>query len=373
MMARAGLGQTRRWVIKLGSALLTNEGGGLKTDTLATWVVQMMQLRRRGVELVLVSSGAVAEGLSRLGRRRRPHALNELQAAAAIGQMGLIRAWESCFQRYGVHTAQILLTHDDVADRRRYLNARATLRTLLGAGVVPIVNENDSVATEEIRFGDNDRLAGLVVNLIEADLLVILTDQAGLYDSDPQTNEKALLIKTGAAGDAKLEAGAGAGGSLGRGGMVTKLHAAKTAAKSGAQTVIAYGLEEDILLRIHAGEELGTMLTTRQAPLAARKQWLASHNRSRARLHLDQGAARMLRDEGKSLLAVGVVGVEGEFQRGEIVSCINPAGAEIACGLVNYNADETRRIMGQGSDKIEELLGYLDAPELIHRDNMVIL
>jgi len=370
---RKNLVQSRIWVIKLGSALLTNAGCGLKTDTLAIWVKQIMQLKKQGIDVVLVSSGAVAEGISRLGWAQRPHALHELQAAAAIGQMGLIQAYESCFQKYAVHTAQVLLTHDDISDRQRYLNARSTLRTLIHLGIVPVVNENDTVATEEIRFGDNDALAGLVVNLIEADLLVVLTDQPGLYNSDPRANTQASLIKSGRAGDADLEAGAGAGSALGRGGMLTKLRAAETAARSGAHTVIASGLEENVLLRIAAGDAPGTLLTTGQPPIAARKRWLANHKHVRGQIVLDKGASRVLQAHGRSLLAVGVTGVKGDFKRGEIISCLDLEGKEIARGLVNYNADETRLIQGQPSDKIEELLGYLDEPELIHRDNLILL
>ena len=370
---RGRLSGTRRLVVKLGSALLTRDGFGLRNDTLAGWVAQIMVLQGRDIHSVIVSSGAVAEGVSRLGWSKRPHALHELQAAAAVGQMGLIQAYEACFQKFGVHTAQILLTHDDVADRRRYLNARSTLRTLVRHGVVPIVNENDSVATEEIRLGDNDTLAGLVANLIEADLLVILTDQEGLYDGDPRENPSAKLIPSGRAGDRDLERFAAKGGELGRGGMLTKLRAAANAAKSGAHTVIASGLERDVLVRILDGEDVGTLLFAEQAPVAARKQWLASQAHVSSRLTLDDGAVRVLRGKGKSLLAVGVTGVEGDFRRGEVVSCADAAGNEFARGLVNYSAEETRRIMGQPSNQIEKLLGYVDEEELIHRDNLVLL
>jgi glutamate 5-kinase len=332
-----------------------------------------MALRERRIDTVLVSSGAVAEGVSRLGWKQRPHALHELQAAAAVGQMGLIQAYEACFQRYRVHTAQILLSHDDIADRRRYLNARSTLRTLVALGVVPIVNENDSVATEEIRFGDNDTLAGLVANLIEADLLVILTDQDGLFAEDPRRDPGSTFIRIGKAGDRALEINAGDGAAWGRGGMKTKLRAAATAAKSGAHTIIANGMEKDVLPRIAAGEEVGTLLTADRAPVAARKQWLASPAHVRGRLSLDAGAVSVLRGQGKSLLAVGVTAVDGAFRRGEIVACVDAAGADVARGLVNYSADETRRIMGRPSDRIEALLGYVDEPELIHRDNLILL
>ena len=360
------------WVVKLGSALLTDDGCGLRRSAIADWVAQMAQLRERGFRFIIVSSGAIAEGGARLGWNWRRVSLHEQQAAAAVGQMGLIQAYESAFQEYGIHTAQILLTHDDIADRKRYLNARSTLRTLLELGVVPIINENDSVATDEIRFGDNDSLAGLVTNLAEADRLVILTDQAGLYDREPREFPDARLIRTGQAGDPSLLDCAGPGGALGRGGMLTKLKAAETAAKSGTQTIICSGLESDVLLQIAAGEQVGTQLGVARSPLAARKQWLAGHRRPAGTLVLDDGACKVLAEKGSSLLAVGVVAVHGEFKRGEIVGCAGRDGREIARGLVNYDAAETRRIMGKSSDRIQELLGYVDDEELIHRDNMVV-
>ena len=360
------------WVVKIGSALLTNDGCGLRMDAIAGWVGQMAQLRRRGFRFIIVSSGAIAEGRARLGWDKRPVSLHEQQAAAAVGQMGLIQAYESAFQEYGIHTAQILLTHDDIADRGRYLNARSALRTLRELDVVPIINENDSVATDEIRFGDNDSLAGLVANLAEADRLIILTDQPGLYDRDPRQYPDARLIKAGQAGDATLLDYAGPGGALGRGGMLTKLKAAETAAKSGADTIICSGLEADVLVKIAGGEQTGTRLSVKRSPLAARKQWLAGHKRPDGTLVLDDGACRVLAEQGKSLLAVGVVDVRGEFNRGEIVSCVALDGSEVARGLVNYNAGETRKIMGQPSNRIEQLLGYVDDAELIHRDNMVV-
>ena len=363
----------RCWVVKLGSALLTDDGCGLRTEAIADWVAQMAQLRTRGLRFIIVSSGAIAEGRARLGWNLRRVSLHEQQAAAAVGQMGLIQAYESAFQGYGIHTAQILLTHDDVADRKRYLNARSALRTLLELGVVPIINENDSVATDEIRFGDNDSLAGLVANLAEADRLIILTDQPGLYDRDPREFPDARLIRTGQAGDPSLLECAGPGGTLGRGGMLTKLKAAETAAKSGTETVICSGLEAGVLLKIAAGEQTGTLLGVARSPLAARKQWLAGHKRPAGVLVLDDGACKVLAERGSSLLAVGVISVQGEFNRGEIVSCTDRDGSEVARGLVNYDAGETRRIMGKSSDRIEELLGYVDDEELIHRDNMVVL
>lgn len=370
--SREKLTRTRRCVLKLGSSLLTNNGCGLRDESLQIWVNQVMQLRQSGIVVVIVSSGATAEGVSRLGWKHRPRAIHELQAAAAVGQMGLIQAYESCFKKFDVRTAQILLTHEDIADRQRYLNARSSLNTLIKLGVVPIINENDTVSTDEIRFGDNDTLAGLVTNLIEADLLIILTDQAGLYDSDPRRHPDARLIQQAEAGDASLLQYAGRTGKLGRGGMLTKLRAATLAAKSGADTVIAAGLEENILQKIIAGEEAGTWLTSGRAPLTARKQWLAGQTQVHGRLVIDAGAVKVLRQQGKSLLAVGVKQVEGDFRRGEIVSCVDEERNEIARGLVNYGASESRKIAGKSSDQFESLLGYIDEPELIHRDNMVI-
>lgn len=369
---RAGLRQARRCVVKIGSALLTNAGQGLDLAAINAWVRQMAQLRRLGLELVLVSSGAVAAGMQRMGFKARPRALHELQALAAIGQMGLVQIYESAFQQHGLHTAQVLLTHDDLAHRERYLNARTTLRTLVGFGVVPVINENDTVATEEIRFGDNDTLAALVANLVEAELLVILTDQKGLFNKDPRLHADAELVSEGKAGDPALEQMAGGAGTLGRGGMRTKVLAAAKAARAGAGTVIVSGREEDVLLRVLAGESLGTYLAPAQGRLVARKQWLG-HLPVRGRLMLDAGAVKVLRESGRSLLPVGVTGVEGGFERGEMVACVSPEGQEVARGLVNYSAAETVRIMGRASDKIESILGYLDEPELIHRDNIVLL
>lgn len=374
MTRKMHAGECRRWVIKIGSSLLTNDGQGLAAEAIDSWVAQIAALRRTGREVLLVSSGAVAEGMTRLGWKKRPNALHELQAAAAVGQMGLVQAYESCFQKFGLHTAQILLTHDDLADRQRYLNARSTMRTLLQLGVIPVVNENDTVTTDEIRFGDNDTLAALVANLIEADLLVVLTDQSGMYDGDPRRNVDARLITEVAANDASLEAmAADTGGSLGRGGMLTKVRAARLAARSGALTLIAPGRAPDILQRIAADEPVGTRLYPSSEPLAARKQWLAGQLQVRGRLVLDAGAVRVLSSDGKSLLPVGVVQVSGEFGRGDLVACVSPDGVEIARGLVNYSAEEAQRIIGQPSNRIQELLGYIDEPELIHRDNLVLM
>jgi glutamate 5-kinase len=363
----------RRWVVKIGSALLTADGQGLDQAAMAVWVEQLVALRQGGVELVLVSSGAVAAGMSRLGWSRRPSAMHELQAAAAVGQMGLIRAWEASFAAHGLHTAQILLTHDDLSDRKRYLNARSTLRTLVELGVVPVINENDTVVTDEIRFGDNDTLAALVANLVEADLLVILTDRDGMFDADPRHNPDARLIHEARADDPTLdEVAGGTGGALGRGGMQTKLRAARLAARSGAHTVIVGGRIERVVDRLGAGERLGTLLAPEREPLAARKQWLAGHLQTRGTLELDAGAVKALLKDHKSLLPVGVRNVLGSFRRGEMVVCVGPDGHEVARGLVNYGAADAQRIIGRSSDAIERLLGYVEEPELIHRDNLVL-
>jgi glutamate 5-kinase len=364
----------KRLVVKVGSSLVTNDGQGLDHAALARWARQIAMLRHEGREAILVSSGAIAEGMQRLGWKKRPHALQELQAAAAVGQMGLIQVYESCFREHGLLTAQVLLTHEDLADRKRYLNARSTLRTLMQLDVIPIINENDTVAVDEIRFGDNDTLAALVTNLIEADALVILTDQAGLYDCDPRRNAQAKLVSSGRAGDPALEAMAGgAGSAIGLGGMLTKVLAAKRAARSGAHTIIASGREDDVLLRLAGGEPIGTELRAERATLVARKQWLADHLQVRGQLTLDGGAVRALRIDGKSLLPIGVTAVAGQFERGEVVSCLDENLREIARGLVNYSASETRRILRTPSGEIEARLGYIDAPELIHRDNLVLL
>lgn len=374
MKDREQLGRSRRWVVKVGSALLAAPGGrGLNEELIASLAEQMAALADDGRELLLVSSGSVAAGMHRLGWRARPHELHELQAAAAVGQSGLVQAYESAFRRHDIATAQVLLTHDDLANRRRYLNARSALRTLLGHQVVPVINENDTVAVEELRFGDNDTLAAMVANLVEAELLVILTDQRGLYEQDPRRYPDAALVTEARVDDPRLADMAGEGGNLGRGGMVTKVRAATIAARSGSPTIIAWGREPDVLGRLANGETLGTLLNTEREPIAARKQWLAGQLQVRGRLQLDDGAARVLAQEGRSLLAVGVKGVEGRFQRGEPVACIAPDGREIARGLVNYGAEETRKIMGRPTREIEALLGYLDEPELIHRDNLVLL
>jgi glutamate 5-kinase len=353
---------------------VTNEGRGLDAQAIGRLAAQVAELGRQGKKTVLVSSGAIAEGMQRLGWTRRPHAMHELQAAAAVGQMGLAQCYESCFRSHGLHSAQVLLTHADMADRQRYLNARSTLRTLLALGVIPVINENDTVVTDEIKLGDNDTLAALVANLIEADALVILTDQAGLFDADPRKNSQAKIIQEADADDPRLETLAGgAGSALAKGGMLTKVLAARRAARSGAHTVIASGAEPEVLLRLARGERIGTLLTAQTVPLAARKQWLADHLTVSGRVRLDAGAVRALVRDGKSLLPIGVTEVSGEFQRGEVVACQDPAGREVARGLANYSAAEARRIIGRPSAEIETILGYVDEPELIHRDNLVLL
>ncbi len=372
--APSAVAAARRVVVKVGSTLVTNEGRGLDHAALARWTGQIAALARQGRQVLLVSSGAIAEGMQRLGWNRRPRQVHELQAAAAVGQMGLAHAYESRFAAQGLRSAQVLLTHADLADRARYLNARSTLLSLLELGVVPVINENDTVVTDEIKFGDNDTLGALVTNLVEAEVLVILTDQAGLYDADPRHNPQARLIARAGAGDPMLERVAGgAGSAIGRGGMITKVLAAKRAARSGATTVIASGREADVLLRLAAGERIGTELDAATPVLTARKQWLADHLQLKGRLLVDAGAARALAQEGKSLLPVGVLEVEGEFVRGDVVACVAPGGREIARGLVNYSSAEARLIARRPSAEIETVLGFIEQPELIHRDNLVLI
>ncbi|MBI5430173.1 MAG: glutamate 5-kinase [Nitrosomonadales bacterium] len=368
------LTQCKRIVVKVGSSLVTNQGAGLDLGALGNWARQIAALNTSGCEVVLVSSGAIAEGMQRLGWSTRPTLVHDLQAAAAVGQMGLVQAYESCFRQHGLHAAQVLLTHADLADRERYLNARATLTTLLSLRVIPIINENDTVVTDEIKFGDNDTLGALVTNLIDADALVILTDQTGLYTADPRKDTSATLVSEAQAGDAKLEQMAGgAGSSIGRGGMITKILAAKRAARSGAHTVIASGHERDVLLRLLQGETIGTLLTAPTLTLAARKQWLADHLQVAGKLVLDAGAIKALHAEGKSLLPIGVKSVVGEFERGAVLACISEDGKDIARGLTNYNAAEARLIAQHPSKEIESLLGYGGDAEIIHRDNLVLL
>jgi glutamate 5-kinase len=368
------IAQAKTLVVKVGSSLVTNQGRGLDAQAIARWAAQVAALRKLGRRVILVSSGAIAEGMQRLGWSRRPHAMHELQAAAAVGQMGLVQCYESCFRDHGLHTAQVLLTHADLADRQRYLNARSTLRTLLDLGVIPVINENDTVVTDEIRLGDNDTLGALVTNLVEADALVILTDQAGLYDADPRKRPDARLVEQADALDPRLEAMAGgAGSAIAKGGMLTKVLAARRAARSGAHTVIASGRETEVLVRLAGGERIGTLLVAGTVPLAARKQWLADHLTVSGVVRLDAGAVRALTRDGKSLLPVGVIEVSGDFSRGELVGVVDGGGREVARGLINYSADETRRIMRKASGEIEATLGYVGEPELIHRDNLVLL
>ena len=369
---RQKINQARRLVVKVGSALVTDNGAGLALGFIEELARQIAEVRERGREVLLVSSGAIAAGMQRLGWAARPHAMHELQAAAAVGQMGLAQAYETRFAQYGLKTAQVLLTHEDLADRGRYLNARSTLVTLLELGVVPIINENDTVVTDEIKFGDNDTLGALVANLVEAEALVILTDQAGLFTADPRKHPAATLVAEHRADDPALEAMAGGAGSgISKGGMITKVKAAQRAARSGAHTLIASGREADVLPRLVRGDALGTLLFASASPLAARKQWLADHLQLAGSLVLDAGAVQALA-AGKSLLPVGVTAVEGEFERGAAVACRSADGREVARGLVNYSSSEARRIARRPSAEIETLLGYIDAPELIHRDNLVL-
>jgi glutamate 5-kinase len=367
------LKDARRIVVKVGSSLVTNEGRGVDADAIGNWCRQLAALARQGREVVMVSSGAIAEGMKRLGWTARPKHLHELQAAAAVGQMGLAQMYERKLAENGMGSAQVLLTHADLADRERYLNARSTLLTLLRLEVIPVINENDTVVNDEIKFGDNDTLGALVANLVEADALVILTDQRGLYSADPRKDPAARFIDVATAGDPALEAMAGgAGSSLGRGGMLTKVIAARRAAGSGAHTVIAWGREPDVLLRLAAGESLGTALFARTAKLAARKQWMADHLQLRGTVKVDDGAVLKLRAEGKSLLPIGVTEVGGEFHRGDVIAVLDPSGQPVARGLANYSSAEARLIARKPSGQIATLLGYAHEPELIHRDNLVL-
>jgi glutamate 5-kinase len=372
--ATSVIARANRIVAKVGSSLVTNDGKGLDREAVAHWAAQIVALMAQGKEVVLVSSGAIAEGMARLNWTKRPTTMHELQAAAAVGQMGLAQAYEVAFAQHKLHTAQILLTHEDLADRQRYLNARSTLFALLRLGVVPIVNENDTVSTDEIAVGDNDTLGALVTNLIEADALIILTDQKGLYEADPRKDPKAKFVSHAQAGDPSLEAMAGGTGSgIGKGGMLTKILAAKRAARSGAHTVIASGREKDIMVRLAAGECIGTELKASLQVLSARKQWMADHLRLRGRLVLDDGAIKALRAEGKSLLPIGVRSVQGRFEPGDVVACVDKNGHECARGLVNYSSSDARRIIGKPTSSLAEILGILSEPELMHRDNLIIL
>lgn len=373
-MTKSLLQHSKTCIVKVGSSLVTNNGAGLDRAAIAAWAAQISALVKQGKQVVLVSSGAVAEGMQRLGWKTRPVEVNELQAAAAVGQMGLVQMYEQCFAQHGLHTAQLLLTHDDLRDRKRYLNARSTLKTLLGLGVIPIINENDTVVTEEIRFGDNDTLAALVANLIEADTLVILTDQQGLFSADPRKDKDAKFINFETAGNPELERMAGgAGSAVGTGGMLTKILAAKRAANSGAHTIIANGREADVLLRLSQGEPIGTHLQATQMKIVAKKQWLADHLRVGGKLVLDDGAVKVLKTDGKSLLPIGVINLQGSFERGDVVACVDEKNVEIARGIVNYNSLETAQIMRKASHEIEKILGYVEESELIHRDNLIII
>ena len=367
------LQNAKRIVVKVGSSLVTNDGRGLDEDAIGEWCRQLAVLMRDGREVIMVSSGAIAEGMKRLGWTSRPTAIQELQAAAAVGQMGLAQMYETKLRAHQLGSAQVLLTHADLADRERYLNARSTLLTLLKLGVVPVINENDTVVTDEIKFGDNDTLGALVANLVEADVLVILTDQKGLFTADPRNEPTAQFIHEAKAGDPALEAMAGgAGSSIGRGGMITKILAAKRAAGSGASTVIAYGRERDALVRLIQGDSIGTLLVAQTQKTQARKQWMADHLQLRGTVVVDAGAAAKVRDEGKSLLPVGMIQVEGDFSRGDVIAVKSPDGTEIARGLANYASAEARLLCRKPSSEFEKLLGYVAEPEMLHRDNLVL-
>ena len=372
------LRDARRIVVKVGSSLVTNEGRGLDESAIAQWCHQLAALvqgddaGRR--EVIMVSSGAIAEGLQRLGWSTRPSEVHELQAAAAVGQMGLAQMYETKLREQGLRSAQVLLTHADLADRERYLNARSTLLTLLQLGVLPVINENDTVVNDEIKFGDNDTLGALVANLVEADVLVILTDQKGLYTADPRKDPSAQFVHEARAGDPTLEAMAGgAGSSIGKGGMITKILAAKRAAGSGASTVIAWGREPDVLVRLAQGEAIGTLLVAQTAKTQARKQWMVDHLQLRGAVVVDAGAAAKLCGEGKSLLPIGMTQVEGEFSRGDVIAIRDADGREIARGLANYASAEARLLCRKPSGAFEQLLGYAAEPEMVHRDNLVLV
>ena len=368
---RQSVADARRWVIKIGSAVLTDNGQGLSKTFIVQLAQDVVSLRARGCEVILVSSGAVAAGLARLGISQRPSALDELQAAAAVGQSSLVQAYEAAFAPAGVLCAQILLSHDDVKSRDRYLNARATLQTLLSKGVIPIVNENDTVVTDEIRFGDNDTLAALVANLIDADALLMLTDQQGLFDADPRVHSDAKLVEKTDAHNTALDAMVSEGSALGRGGMVSKLRAARLAARSGTVSIIADGRDPRSVAGATEGLAVGTLFTTTQQPQPARKQWLASLLYPRGELVLDEGACRVITTSGRSLLPVGVKSASGEFTRGDLVRCVNVDGEEIARGLINYGSEDTQRLLGRSSADIEAVLGFGGEEELIHRDNLI--
>jgi glutamate 5-kinase len=367
------LRNARRIVVKVGSSLVTNEGKGLDEAAIGEWCRQLSVLVREGREVIMVSSGAIAEGMKRLGWSTRPHEVHELQAAAAVGQMGLAQMYETRLRENGLGSAQVLLTHADLADRERYLNARSTLLTLLKLGVVPVINENDTVVNDEIKFGDNDTLGALVANLVEADALIILTDQNGLYTADPRKDPAAKFVHEAKAGDPALEAMAGgSGSSIGKGGMITKILAAKRAAGSGASTVIAWGRERDAMVRLAKGEAIGTLLVAQTAKNQARKQWMADHLQLRGSVTVDAGAAHKLREEGKSLLPIGMTAVEGDFSRGDIIAVRDENGVEFARGLANYASGEARLICRKPSSEFEKLLGYAAEPEMLHRDNLVL-
>jgi glutamate 5-kinase len=371
--AQQTLAKARRIVVKVGSSLVTNEGRGLHEEAIAQWCEQLAALVGDGREVVMVSSGAIAEGMKRLGWATRPKDVSQLQAAAAVGQMGLVQMYETKLRQQGLTSAQVLLTHEDLAHRERYLNARTTLLTLLSHKVIPVINENDTVVNEEIKFGDNDTLGALVANLVDADVYVILTDQKGLYTADPRKDPAAEFVHTAQAGDLSLEKMAGgAGSSIGKGGMITKILAAKRAAGSGASTVIAWGREPNALIRLMQGEPIGTLLVAQTAKQQARKQWMADHLQLAGSVTVDDGATQKLQGGKVSLLPVGMTAVQGDFSRGDVIAIVDAHGTEIARGLANYAAAEARLICRKASSEFEALLGYTAEAEMVHKDNLVL-
>ena len=373
-MKKFNFSEAEKIVIKLGSSIVTNDGDGLDEKCLSSLIKQISILNSQNKKVILVSSGAIAAGLRKLGVKKRPKVLSELQSAAAVGQMDLVRVYEELFSDNNLISAQILLTHSDLSDRKRYLNARSTIFNLIKNNVIPVINENDTVASEEIRFGDNDSLAAMVANLIEADLLVLLTDQEGLFSSDPRDDNNAKLIRHGYVDDKNLDdLASGTKSTIGTGGMATKILAARRAALSGAHTIIASGKRNNILVDLSNDEDIGTFLQSREVKLVARKKWLADNLKSNGKIYIDQGAEKALIHKGKSLLAAGVTKVIGTFDRGEVIQCVNESGHEILKGLVNYNSEEIKKIIGVSSDKIESILGYVNESSLIHRDNMIII
>ncbi len=362
----------KRIVVKIGSSLLTANGQGLDLEAISHWAKQIVDLHHAGHEMILVTSGAVAEGMVRMKLPHRPTDLPSLQACAAIGQMGLIQTWSSVLDRHHIKTAQVLLTHDDLTDRRRYLNSCDALQQLIDWHVIPVINENDTVSTDEIRFGDNDTLAAMVAGQVHADLLIILTDQQGMFDADPRSNPEAKLLSTVRALDETLFEMAGGSGTLGTGGMLTKVRAARLAAKSGCPTLIASGESDRVLARLMAGELLGTLFITDDDRMTAHQQWLAAHLQTAGRLVIDDGAVNAIKTQHRSLLPVGVKAIEGHFDRGDVVECVDRQGKRIAVGRVNFSSRSAELVKGLASDKVYQVLGEARSLEMIHRNHMAI-